>query len=116
MMKTTGNSTLKTKQHNAQSRLPASTPSTLKKKQNINSEETIQEVLLRIEKLEKKVERFFGELNVIKRVNTLLSQEVDDLQQCQIISCIIIDDINHDKDESVADITPKAKNVLNKHL
>ena len=39
-----GNSTLKTKQRNTQSRSPASTPSTSKKKQNINSEETIQEL------------------------------------------------------------------------
>ena len=61
------------------------------------------------------MERFSGELNVTKRVNTLLSQEVDDLQQYQRRSCIIIDDINHDECESVADITSKAKNVLNKH-
>ena len=80
MVKITGNSTLKTKQHNAQSWLPASTPNTSKKKQNINSEETIQELLLCIEKLEKKEGRFSGELNVTKRVNTLLSQEADDLQ------------------------------------
>ena len=54
-----GNSTLtKTKQHHAQSKSPASTPSsTSKKKQNRNSEETIQELLLHIRKLEKKVER-----------------------------------------------------------
>ena len=32
MVKTTGNSTFKTKQHNAQSRLPASTPSFFKEK------------------------------------------------------------------------------------
>ena len=79
MVKITGNSTLKAKQHNAQSWLPPSTPSTLKKKQNINSEETIQELLLCIEKLEKKEGRLSGELNVTKRVNALLSQEVDDL-------------------------------------
>ena len=80
MVKITGNSTLKTKQHNAQSWLPASTPSTSKKKQNINSKETIQELLLHIKKLEEKEGRLSGELNVAKRVNTLLSQEVDDLQ------------------------------------
>ena len=62
-----------------------------------------------------KVERLSGELNVTKRVNALLSQEVDDLQQYQRRSCIIIDGINHNKCESVADITSKAKNVLNKH-
>ena len=73
MVKTTGNSTLKTKHHNAQSCLPASTPSTLKKKRNVYSEKTIQELLLHIEKLEKKVERLSGELNVTIRVNTLLS-------------------------------------------
>ena len=116
MVKTTGNSTLKTKQHNAQSQSPASTPSTSKKKQNINSEETTQELLLHIEKLEKKVERLSGELNVTKRVNTLLSQEVDDLQQYQRRLCIIIDGINHHEGESVADITSNIKNVLKKHL
>ena len=73
MVKTTGNRTLKTKHHNAQSYLPASTPSTLKKKRIVYSEKTIQELLLHIEKLEKKVERLSGELNVIIRVNTLLS-------------------------------------------
>ena len=89
MVKTTGNSTFKTKQHNAQSRLPASTPSFLKKKQNINGEEAILELLLRIEKLEKKVERLSAERNVTKKVNTLLIQEVDDLHQRQRRSCII---------------------------
>ena len=63
MVKTTGNSTLKTKQHNAQSRSPASTPRASKKKQNINSEEAIQELLLRIKKLERKVEILSGEVN-----------------------------------------------------
>ena len=116
-MKTTGNSTVtKTKQHHAQSRSPASTPSTSKEKRNTNSEETIEELLLCLEKLEKKVDRLSGELNVTKRINTLLSQEVDDLQQYQRRSCIITDGINHDEDESIADITSKAKNMLNKHL
>ena len=73
MVKTTGNRTLKTKHHNAQSYLPASTPSTLKKKRIVYSEKTIQELLLHIEKLEKKVERLSGELNVTIRINTLLS-------------------------------------------
>ena len=62
------------------------------------------------------MERLSGEFNVTTRVNTLLSQEIDDLQQYQRISCIIIDGINHNKDESVADIIYKAKTVLNKHL
>ena len=85
MVKTTGNSTLtKTKQHHAQSQSPASAPSrSSKKKQNTNSEEIIQEPLVCIEKLETKVERLSGELNATKRVNTLLSQELDDLQQYQ---------------------------------
>ena len=102
MVKTTGNSTLKTKHHNAQSRSPASTPRTSKKKQNINSEEVIQELLLRIDRLERKVEILSGEVNVTKRVNTLISQEVDGLKQYQ--SNIIIDGINHDEDKTIADI------------
>ena len=43
---------------------------------NINCEETIQELLLRIEKLEKKVERLSCELNVTKRVSALLSSSM----------------------------------------
>ena len=116
MVKSTENSNLtKSKQHHAQSQLPVPTPSTSKKKENTNSEETIQELLLHIKKLEKKVKSLSGELNVAKRVNTLLSQSVDELEQYQRGSCIIIDEINLNKDGSVADITSKAKNVLNKH-
>ena len=62
------------------------------------------------------MERLSGELNVTMRVTTLLSQEVDDLQQYQRRSCISIDGINHDEYEGVADIILKAKNMLNKHL
>ena len=115
-METTGNSTLETKDHNAQSCSPATTPCTSKKKRNIISQKTIQELLLHIKKLGKKVETHSGELNVTIRVNTLLSQNVDDLHQYQRRSCIIIDEINHDKDESSADITSRAETVLSKYL
>ena len=61
MVKTTGNNTItKTKQHHVQPPSLASTHSTSKKNQNKNSEETIQELLLHIVKLEKKVKRVFG--------------------------------------------------------
>ena len=88
----------------------------LKEKTNTNSEESIQELLLCIEKLDKKVERFSGKFNVTKRINTLLRQEVDDLQQYQRRPCIIIDGINHGKDENITDITSKARPVMNKHF
>ena len=108
---------MKTKQYHARSQLSALTPTQhLKEKTNTNSEESIQELLLYIEKLDKKVERFSGKLNVTKRINTLLRQEVDDLQQYQRRPCIIIDGINHDKDENITDITSKARPVMNKHF
>ena len=62
------------------------------------------------------MERLSSKFNVTKKVNTLLNQQVGDLQQYQRRSCIIIDGVNHDEDESVTDSTSKAKDVLNKHL
>ena len=50
--------------------------------------------------LEKRVLELEGVLEVTRNANSLLEQEVDNLQQYQRRACIIVDDITPVKDET----------------
>ena len=62
--------------------------------------------------LEKRVQDLENELVTVRHVNNILNREVDQLQQYQRRSCIVIDGINTEKEESIDRITKKARNVL----
>ena len=51
-----------------------------------------------------------------KNVNQLSSQELDDLHQYQRRSCLVIDGINPQENETTEEINQKVKNVLTKNL
>ena len=57
-----------------------------------------------------------GVLVVTRNANSLLEQEVDNLQQYQRRTCIIVDSITPVKDETEEQITKKTKNFLIKNL
>ena len=80
------------------------------------SSPSLEELLKRIEKSEDKVAELESELIVMRNVNKLLSQEVDDLQQYQRRACVILDGITPSEHETTEEITKKAKNVMVKNL
>ena len=75
-----------------------------------------EDLLRRIEALENKVTKLESELSISKNVNQLLSQELDDLHQYQRRSCLVIDGINPQENETTEEINQKVKNVLTKNL
>ena len=66
--------------------------------------------------LEKRVLELEGVLEVTRNANSLLEQEVDNLQQYQPRACIIVDGITLVKDETEEQIMAKTKNFLIKNL
>ena len=60
---------------------------------NPHNEDTIKSLTARIDMLEKKVLELEGVLEVTRNANSLLEQEVDNLQQYQRHACIIVDGI-----------------------
>ena len=66
--------------------------------------------------LEKRLLELEGVLEVTRNANSLLEQEVDNLQQYLRHACIIVDGIKPVKDETEEQITAKTKNFLIKNL
>ena len=64
------------------------------------SSPSLEELLKRIEKSEGKVAELESELIVMRNVNKLSSQEVDDLQQYQRRACVILDGITPSEHET----------------
>ena len=62
--------------------------------------------------LEKRVLELKSVLKVTRNANSLLEQEVDNLQQYQRPTCIIVDDITPVIDETEEQITAKTKDFL----
>ena len=83
---------------------------------NPHNEDTIKSLTARIDMLEKRVLELEGVLEVTRNANSLLEQEVDNLQQYQRRACIIVDGIAPVKDETEEQITAKTKNFLIKNL
>ena len=83
---------------------------------NPHNEETIKSLTARIDMLEKRVLELEGVLEVIRNANSLLEQEVDNLQQYQRRACITVDGITPVKDETEEQIMAKTKNFLIKNL
>ena len=77
---------------------------------------TIKSLTARIDILEKKVLELEGVLEVTRNANSLLEQEVDNLQQYQRRTCIIVDGITPVKDGTKEQITSKTKNFFIKNL
>ena len=77
---------------------------------------TIKSLTARIDILEKKVLELEGVLKVTRNANSLLEQEVDNLQQYQRRTCIIVDGIAPVKDGTKEQITSKTKNFFIKNL
>ena len=77
---------------------------------------TEKELLKRVANLEKIVEKLQNELYVTKNVNTLLSNETDDLQQYQRRHCIVIDGLRTSPNETSDQVTEKAEKVLTEKL
>ena len=65
---------------------------------------------------EKRVLKLEGVLEVTRNANSLLEQEVNNLQQYQRRACIIADGITPVKDETEEQITTKTKNFLIKNV
>ena len=66
--------------------------------------------------LEKRVLELESVLEVTRNANSLLKQEVDNLQQYQRRTCNIVDGITPVKDEMEKQMTAKTKNFLIKNL
>ena len=79
---------------------------------NLHDEDTIKSLTARIDILEKRVLELEGVLEVTRNANSLLEQEVDNLQQYQRSACIIVDGITPVKDETEEQIMAKTKNLL----
>ena len=77
---------------------------------------TEKELLKRVANLEKVVEKLQSELYLTKNVNTLLSNEIDHLQQYQGRHCIVIDGLRTSPNEASDQITKKAEKVLTENL
>ena len=60
----------------------------------------------------RKLEKLQSELYVTKNVNTLLSNEIDDLQQYQRQHCILIDGLRTSPSETSDQVTEKVEKVL----
>ena len=65
---------------------------------------------------EKRVLKLEGVLEVTRNANSLLEQEVNNLQQYQRRACIIADGTTPVKDETEEQITTKTKNFLIKNV
>ena len=107
-----GKSNKKTNSNSQTPNTQQETPTTSKKSQ----EEIINELTSRILQLENKVEILESTIQVTQRVNTALSNEIDDLQQYQRRQCIIIDGIQTTPNETVEEVSQKAEKVLIKKL
>ena len=79
-----------------------------------NEEYKIQLLEERIIQLEKKVEMLESTLIIAQNTNTLL--EVDDLHQYQRRTCIVVDGIQPEDNETEDQIKHKVRNVLTKNL
>ena len=77
---------------------------------------TQNELLKTVANLEKIVEKLQSELYVTKNNNTLLSNEIDDLQQYQRRHCIVIDGLCTSLNETSDQVTKKAEQVLTENL
>ena len=82
----------------------------------IHMTKTIKSLTARIDIPEKKVLELEGVLEVTRNANSLLEQEVDNLQQYQRRTCIIVDGITPVKDGTKEQITSKTKNFFIKNL
>ena len=82
---------------------------------NDNNSSNLQ-LLERILALETRIEELESHLEVTKRVNSMLSQEVDDLQQYQRRACIVVDGISTSPEETADQMRTKVKNVLTRNL
>ena len=85
---------------------------------NISTRQTVteKELLKRVVNLEKIVERLQSELYVTKNVNTLLGNEIDDLQQYERQHGIVIDGLRTSPNETCDQVTEKAEKVLTENL
>ena len=85
---------------------------------NISTRQTAteKELLKRVANLEKVVEKLQSELYITKNVNTLLSNEIDHLQQYQGRHCIVMDGLRTSPNETSDQITEKAEKVLTENL
>ena len=61
---------------------------------NPHHEDTIKSLIARIDMLEKRVLELEGVLGVTRNANSLLEQEIDNLQQYQRHACIIVNGIS----------------------
>ena len=60
--------------------------------------------------------RLQSELVIAKNVNDILTNEIDDLQQCQRRQCLVIDGYQATPNETISQVTQKAENALAQHL
>ena len=96
--------------------IPAKTTPPVTPNANPHNEDTMTSLTARIDMLENRVLELEGVLEVTRNANSLLEQEVDNLQQYQRRACIIVDGITPVKDEMEEQITAKTKNFLIKNL
>ena len=82
---------------------------------NLHDEDTIL-LTASIDVLEKRVLELEDVLEVTRNANSLLGQEVDNLQQYQRCTCIIFDGITPVKDELEEKIIAKEKNFFDKNF
>ena len=94
-----------------QNALTSATQTTMK-----SQDEIVAELTARIANLEKLVEKLQSELVITKNVNDILVNEIDDLQQYQRRLCIVIDGLQTTPNETISQVTQKAKNKLAQHL
>ena len=78
--------------------------------------ELINQLLQRVNNLETTVAQLKEQLAVTKHVNTLLSNEVDNLQQYQRRSCVVIAGLQSSQEETPGDVYKQAENVLVRDL
>ena len=100
------------KKSSAQSNAPDVTANNISTRQTA----TEKELLKRVSNLEKIVERLQSELYVTKNVNTLLSNEIDDLQQYQRQHYIVIDGLRTSPNETSDQVTEKTEKVPTENL
>ena len=74
--------------------------------------EQILKLTSTVNTLEGKVCQLEGSLSVSNHVNTILAEEIDNLNQYQRRSCLLIEGICTVKGESVRDLEEKVKEVL----
>ena len=101
-----------TKKSSAQSNAPDATANNISTRQTA----TEKELLKRVANLEKIVERLQSELYITKNVYTLLSNEIDNLQQYQRRHCIVIDGLRTSPNETSDQVTKKVEKVPTENL